>query len=211
MRYARPTMGARVARAAAQTRTQTTRTRFVRHVFDAANAVAWAHRHGVVHRDLKPANIMVGEFGETQVVDWGLAHVVGEPMTSAAVGTPAYMSPEQAAGQGADARSDVWSLGAVLRDVVPAGADGPPELHAIIRRALASRPADRYVDAKAFADDLGAWLDGRRVGAYGLFDPGRSSRGSRAGVASAADDRRGGTLGNCRGNCDRIFRDRRRA
>ncbi len=148
------------------------RLRFVRHVLDAANAVAWAHRHGVVHRDLKPANIMVGEFGETQVVDWGLAHVVGESGPAASpsggrwpvVGTPAYMSPEQTAGCEADARSDVWSLGAVLRDV--AGAALSAELGAVIERAMAEAPTDRYADAKALADDLEAWLEGRRVAAY---------------------------------------------
>jgi len=182
------------------------RLRLMRHVLDACQAVAWAHRHGVVHRDLKPANIMVGEFGETQVVDWGLARAIDgheAGLASAAdgddgaltafgaiVGTPHYMSPEQARGQPADARSDVWALGFVIAEVATghavrgtssagealghardgkpelALADVPPELAAIARRATALAPAGRYQDAKELADDLAAWLDGRRVGAH---------------------------------------------
>ncbi|MEZ4267000.1 MAG: serine/threonine-protein kinase [Myxococcota bacterium] len=191
------------------------RLRLLRHGLDACEAVAFAHRHGVVHRDLKPANIMVGEFGETQVLDWGLAcewreegRARAEPgpadprdaaltRAGAIVGTPRYMSPEQAAGGGASPRSDVWSLGALLFElcagtparagvtgaesgdgVLAAAREGhtpdlraveprtPLELAAVITRALARRPEDRYPDAKALADDLAAWLDGRRVTAH---------------------------------------------
>ncbi|HET9119671.1 MAG TPA: serine/threonine-protein kinase, partial [Solirubrobacterales bacterium] len=101
------------------------------HLIAACQAVGYAHAHRVVHRDLKPSNIMVGPFGQTVVVDWGLAKRIGaaEPEISgpeivrkdltvvgAALGTPAYMSPEQARGEvnAIDERTDVFNLGAVL-------------------------------------------------------------------------------------------------
>lgn len=137
----------------------------VRHVLDACHAVGYAHSRGIVHRDLKPANIMIGEFGETQVMDWGLARRLcdGELVGSSA-GTEGYISPEAAAGRPTDARSDVWSLGATLREVVGPGA--APDLAAVVRRALEPEPERRYLDAHELAVDLEHFLDGRRVGAY---------------------------------------------
>ncbi|MEZ4267671.1 MAG: serine/threonine-protein kinase [Myxococcota bacterium] len=105
----------------------------------ACEAVAFAHSVGVVHRDLKPHNIMVGEFGETQVVDWGVARPVtsqddaswravlpegpAETIAGEVVGTPAYMAPEQTmVGRSIDQRADVWSLGAVLYRIVSGAA-----------------------------------------------------------------------------------------
>ncbi|MBL8952500.1 MAG: protein kinase, partial [Myxococcaceae bacterium] len=114
----------------------------MQHVLDVVQTLAYAHSHGVIHRDLKPANVMVGEFGETQVLDWGLARVRGvndvgptgerQAVPSRAdeslsttqagqlLGTPAYMSPEQAAGNNdvVDERSDVWCLGAILYETL---------------------------------------------------------------------------------------------
>jgi hypothetical protein len=177
----------------------------LRHYLTACQAVAYAHAEGVIHRDLKPANIMVGRFGETQVVDWGLAtrsgegappgsgHArdAGDTATGSVLGTPAYMSPEQARGEALGPASDVWSLGAVLYAVLTGkrprgegtgddvlaraksgelpdlrGLDAPPELLAILERALAAEPGARYANAGVLATDVAAYLDGRRVEAH---------------------------------------------
>lgn len=105
---------------------------------DICQAVAYAHNQGVIHRDLKPANVMVGEFGETVVLDWGLARISGEaepartqgiilsssdssPLTlaGAVLGTPAYMAPEQAAGVEVDRRADIWPWPRTQRSAMP--------------------------------------------------------------------------------------------
>jgi len=133
--------GRTLAEELAACRTLSDRLRLLKPFLDACNAVGFAHSRGVVHRDVKPANIMVGEFGETVVLDWGIARVPGGGDTAAGdirrrlrllehagegdsddarAGTPAYMSPEQAVGamDEIDARSDVWALGVVLYEIL---------------------------------------------------------------------------------------------
>ena len=132
---------------------------------DVCNTVAYAHSRGVIHRDLKPANIMLGPYGETLVVDWGLAKVVGrdEPSSAASaeatlmpasgsgqsetvqgtvIGTPAYMSPEQAEGrlERVGAASDVYSLGATLYFILTGRPPfEEPDVVSLLRKAAPRR------------------------------------------------------------------------
>ncbi len=125
-------------------------------------AVAFAHAQGIVHRDLKPSNVMIGEFGEVMTLDWGVARDAQCP-TPEIAGTPRYMAPEQGYGH-ADARSDVYSLGAMLADLLPATAPGP--LRSICSKATRDIADDRYATAIELRADVARFLDHERVFAH---------------------------------------------
>ncbi|KAF0245075.1 MAG: serine/threonine protein kinase [Planctomycetota bacterium] len=134
-----------------ETRKSYSRTRLLGIFQEVCLGVAYAHDRGVIHRDLKPGNVMIGDFGETLIVDWGLAQVMsdqaGAPNSSEIEGTMAYMSPEQAAGEVGrlDSRSDVFSLGAILYEILtfqpPFEGDETGDRNTRIKSGLFSKPS----------------------------------------------------------------------
>jgi serine/threonine-protein kinase len=126
-------------------------------------AVAFAHANGVVHCDLKPENVMLGDFGEVLVMDWGVAREIGTA-GGVVAGTRGYMAPEQETGVAVDAAADVFALGAMLRALLPAKL--PKPLAAICAKATAPNPRDRYPSARDLAADVTLWLDNKPVSAY---------------------------------------------
>lgn len=147
-----------------------------------AAALDYAHQQGIIHRDLKPGNIMLDENGNAYLSDFGIARVMGSELTgSAIIGTPAYMSPEQAHGMPIDARSDIYALGIVLFELItgrepyqaetPMGLllmhinepmpplsrfreDVPPQLQFVIDKATAKNVDERYASAGQMARDF---------------------------------------------------------
>src|SRR3712207_4236958 len=162
---------------------------------DICGALDFSHRNGIVHRDVKPGNVMITPQGAVKVMDFGIARAVSDSAatmtsTAAVIGTAQYLSPEQARGEGVDARSDVYSVGCLLYELVtgapPFTGDSPvsvayqhvredprlpssinpaipPELDAILMKAMAKNPANRYQSAADMRTDLLRAVAGQRV------------------------------------------------
>jgi len=147
------------------------RTRAVGWIERIAGAVQHAHQHLVIHRDLKPANVMVTEDGSIKLLDFGVAKLIdpdtGDVDASTRVFTPGYASPEQRAGRAVDTRTDVYSLGRLLAEMIGA-APRDRELNAMVDRATRDDPAERYPTMAAFRDDLEAWRRGLPVQAASM-------------------------------------------
>lgn len=160
-------------------------------------ALEYSHRAGIVHRDIKPANVMLTRTGQVKVMDFGIARAMGDSgmtmtQTAAVIGTAQYLSPEQAKGEQVDARSDLYSAGCLLYELLsvrpPFVGDSPvavayqhvreepqppsnfdpeitPEMDAIVLKALVKDPDYRYQSADEMRADIEAYLDGQPVAA----------------------------------------------
>jgi tRNA A-37 threonylcarbamoyl transferase component Bud32/WD40 repeat protein len=146
------------------------------HLLRVVETIAYAHSVGVIHRDLKPANVILGAYGETVVIDWGLAKDLGdaddeaEPagpagsvdaatLTGQVMGTPAYMPREQASGADVDQRADVYALGAMLRELLTGAPPYRGDAHQVLRAVLAGPPPPLREAAPAAPRDLAAVAD----------------------------------------------------
>ena len=158
----------------------------VRIMEDVLAGLHYSHERGVVHRDIKPANVMLTGTGQAKIADFGIARIESSSMTQAGtvLGTPAYMSPEQFMGQVVDARTDIYSSGVLLYQLLTGerpfeggmsaimhkalntdppspsqlSVTAPPSFDAVVRRAMARRPEDRYRSATEFAAAIRAAL-----------------------------------------------------
>ena len=157
-------------------------------IVDVCHGLSYAHQRGVIHRDIKPANIMVSNEGTVKIVDFGIAHIGDKGMTRTGqvVGSLSFMSPEQLEGKTIDARTDIFSTGVVLYELITNVlpfegestaatlmkiihepppplknfiSDFPPDLEAIVMRALTKNRDERYATADDFALDLGQLLE----------------------------------------------------
>lgn len=159
------------------------------------DALAYSHRHGIIHRDIKPANVMLTASGQIKVMDFGIARAVADTsatmtQTAAIIGTAQYLSPEQARGETVDTRSDLYSTGCLLYELLtsrpPFKGDSPvsvayqhvreaptppskldvmvsTQMDAIVLKALAKDPADRYQSAEEMRNDCTRLLNGDQV------------------------------------------------
>ncbi|MFD7260021.1 protein kinase [Streptomyces sp. NPDC059874] len=183
---------------------------------DVLAALDTSHEMGLVHRDIKPGNVMMTKRGVVKVMDFGIARAMQSGVTSMTqtgmvVGTPQYLSPEQALGRAVDARSDLYSVGIMLFQLltgrIPFDADSPlaiayahvqeepvapssinravtPAMDALVARALKKNPNERFPTAAAMADEIARVLAAGQTGAPAII-PGATTGGNGAGVASA--------------------------